>query len=315
MKTINEELQEVADRYLPLDLEEDYPAAHLAAEGCDGRTAYTRSMVDNMASDVADEIVDQTHAVYYPFFDIILLREYDDEEMNDVSHEHEFVHRLSFTEREKSSTERVLDSLYGLVGRSYTDPEPGDPEEFLRMTVFEPEDGYETVTDPEMAARYGVDEEMTEAVRFSDRDFASYYGTRSEMQVMTLLEFDGEDTWHDDATEGTLSIDMDEMENDQFDEFITHYLTADEGPDDTLRRRGFDDEEIYRAHEALQELDRAAGYDPGKLVRLFGRCETLEDLLSASRSVFGFREGGEARLNGYLVSEGSGSVALHDVDD
>jgi hypothetical protein len=315
METRHDQLQEMADQYLPVDVAEDYPADHMAAEGMEAQSAYLESLVSSMVGEMADSMAGQTHALYLPFPDVILLREYEDDEMESICHEHEFVHRLSFKERDKSSRERLLDRLYGIMGRSYTEAEPGDPRRFFHLTTFEPEDRYNIVTDQSLASKYGVDEELTEAVQLSDRDFDRYNSARSEMKLLSLLEFDGDGNWWEDPDEGTISIDMEGLEMDQFDEYITHYLTVDDAPDETLRRRGFEEEKIESAHRALRKLDRATGYDPGSLVRKFGRCEDLKDLLLTASVSFSFRPSGD-HPNGYLVRDGSSTdMALSHMDE
>lgn len=184
-------------------------------------------------------------------------------------HEHELIHRLYSGNRE--------DQLGQIPS----------PEEYFDINDFRPEDRWYFETREDLADKYGVSLEETKALVLSKRDF---YNLRLEFELKLI--------------EQTASMNRDGLSNSRdIDEFLARYLTSGKVSD--LDSYGFDREEVRRAEEYMEKLDKECGFSVPELVDAFSEYDDFEDLEKGTSELPEVEEDERIHLNGAVYDEPS----------
>lgn len=181
--------------------------------------------------------------------------------------EHEFVHRL-----------------LGI----YRGDENFNPNGEYFGTDFKSKDWAEVVYDEELAQKYGVRIEDTEAIVLENYDRLNAYftkvGSSNEIFFMEDEELFGE---------GEQSAKIDEV--------LTHYIAPHGTPQD-MNHYNLSREQINKAQDRIMRLDKDCGFDSKKLVRRFSEFMSYEDLIEGTDDMDRVRRNEVDNLNGWLNS-------------
>lgn len=247
-------LDDVLDRYLPVDVTDDWPESHIEAEGLDiEKEDYFRSLIETASSAVGENVASNLEGLYARNYDVIVLRDQDDEEDLEQVHEHEYIHRLHEYESDRPFRFSFLNTLYqSLFGSEQQ--EPMDAEAFLEDTWYEP-DHWERRIDTDLAERYDEPAETTETIVMPD-DFEQEHEDYYAALAFQAIDFIGTGDWYNGLEDGEIRSDLD-VEMDDHSEVLTHYLVHVEGTNhESLTERDvIDPDELEPVDEAMQRLD------------------------------------------------------------
>lgn len=299
--------EDTADRYFPIDVSTEYPESHMAAEGIDlPKEEYFKSLIETAADALGEEAASSLEGIYSPPYDIIVLKDREDEDELQQVHEHEFIHRLVHYEKQRPTAYSRLNSIAAFFS-SEMSPEPSDSSSFLEESFYEAEE-WEIRKDEDVAEDYDEETAMTEAVVLPADAFEENHRAYYAAVAFQETQFVGEGDWYNGLEQGYIEIDLD-LPVMHHSEVLTHYLVhmQEDNYTNLLDRSVVDEPEDV--HQAMKRIDKDSGFDKSRLIRRFAPLESVDDIIRAADDRSSVREWEEDHLNGYILPETEEAVS------